>query len=305
MALKHSVYDSDTHFSINPITRAIKNESTTKTGLVQYDHNSERFTFEIPKLIEGHDMSKCDVIEVHYINIGSQTGEESKDVYTVTDMQVSKEDPNVVIFSWLLSQNATRYVGSLNFLVRFACMSEITPSKVVYAWHTAVHSNISVSSGIQNKAVILDDFSDTLETWRKELFAFKFVDLEQVVTSDVSGGENVWRATFSDGSKRDLTVTNGIGISSVEQTTESNESEGENKVTITLSNGKKEVVTIKNGKAVEGKSAYEIAKQYDSSLPGEAEWAAALRVPEFYQGTKKLNKVSWVVEGAKLKITTS
>ena len=44
MAHKHSVYDTDTHFSINQITQAIKNESSSKTTLIQYDHNSERFT---------------------------------------------------------------------------------------------------------------------------------------------------------------------------------------------------------------------------------------------------------------------
>ncbi len=302
MALKHSVYDSDTHFSINPITRAIKNESTTKTGLVQYDHNSERFTFEIPKLIEGHDMSKCDVIEVHYINIGSQTGEESKDVYTVTDMQVSEEDPNVVIFSWLLSQNATRYVGSLNFLVRFACMSEIEPSKVVYAWHTAVHSNISVSSGIQNEAVILDDFSDTLETWRKELFAFKFVNLEQVVTSDASGGENVWRATFSDGSKRDLTVKNGVGISSVT----SEEIEGGSKVTITLSNGVSETVALKNGSdglPGVGKSAYEVA--VENGYKGtQTDFINEMIYPKFSLDGVFLKNVTFRVQGDTLYIDT-
>lgn len=66
MAHKHSVYDTDPHFAIDPITRAITNQSTTKTQLMQYDHNSERFTFEIPRLVDGHDMKLCDKIEIHY-----------------------------------------------------------------------------------------------------------------------------------------------------------------------------------------------------------------------------------------------
>lgn len=44
MKQKHSVYDTDAHFSISAATRSIKNESTTKTTVIQNDHNSERFT---------------------------------------------------------------------------------------------------------------------------------------------------------------------------------------------------------------------------------------------------------------------
>jgi len=61
MAHIHPVYDTDSHFTINPITREIKNESSTKTRLIQYDHNSERFSFDMPKTVEGHDMTLCNV----------------------------------------------------------------------------------------------------------------------------------------------------------------------------------------------------------------------------------------------------
>ena len=59
MGHTHAVYDSDTHFLIDPITRAITNANNAKTALMQHDHNSERYTFECPRYIEQHDMSKC------------------------------------------------------------------------------------------------------------------------------------------------------------------------------------------------------------------------------------------------------
>lgn len=62
----HNVYATDTHSSINPVTRAIKNASSKKATLMQNDHNSERFTFELPRYIEGYDMSLCNETEVHY-----------------------------------------------------------------------------------------------------------------------------------------------------------------------------------------------------------------------------------------------
>lgn len=167
MALKHSVYDTDTHFTINPNTRVLKNESMGKTSLIQYDHNSERFTFEIPRMIEGHDMSLCDVVQIQYNNIDSQTKEQSKGVYDVDDMQIYSEDDNVVILSWLISGNATKYVGSLNFLVRFVCTDD--EGTVIYAWNTAIYTGISVSSGINNGEAIAYEYADILEQWRAEL----------------------------------------------------------------------------------------------------------------------------------------
>lgn len=166
MAHKHSVYDTDTHFSINPITRALKNEASGKVSVIQFDHNSERFTFEIPRKVEDHDMSLCNVIQIHYINIDSQTKAKNVGVYEVDDMQISPESDDVVILSWLISQNATQLVGSLNFLIRFAC---VTDGTVDYVWNTAIYSGISVSSGIYNGEVIVEEYADILEQWRQEL----------------------------------------------------------------------------------------------------------------------------------------
>lgn len=132
MGHKHPVYDTDTHFSINPVTRIIKNESSRKTKLVQGDH-------------EGHDMSVCNVVEVHYLNIDSTTKDQNSGLYTVEDLQTSPEDEAKVICSWLISENATELVGPLNFLVRFRCVEN---DYTTYAWNTAVHSDVSISNGI-------------------------------------------------------------------------------------------------------------------------------------------------------------
>lgn len=147
MALRHGVYDSDTHFSIIPSKRMLKNEGSTKSILIQYDHNSERFTFEIPRYIESHDMSKCNVVQVHFNNTDAETRAQSKGVYDVTDMQISPENENVIIMSWLVSSEATQYAGSLEFLLRFSCVES---GKVEYVWSTAIYSGISISNGIYN-----------------------------------------------------------------------------------------------------------------------------------------------------------
>ena len=67
MAHKHPVYDTDAHFKINHITRAITTQDDLKT-IMQGDHNSERFSFEIPNVIDGHDMKLCNKVLIHYMN---------------------------------------------------------------------------------------------------------------------------------------------------------------------------------------------------------------------------------------------
>ena len=42
----HEVNDSDNKFIVDGISRAIKNTSASKTTVMQFDHNSEVFTFE-------------------------------------------------------------------------------------------------------------------------------------------------------------------------------------------------------------------------------------------------------------------
>lgn len=148
MAHIHSVYDNDVHFKIDGITRTVKNVSDTKAMVVQNDHNSERFTFELPRIIEGHDMTTCNRVQVHFINTDSRdktlfnTG-----IYVVDDLQVCPDDEDIVICSWLISREATKYVGKLEFTIHFACI-ESGSTDVVYAWNTVKFSNVFVSESI-------------------------------------------------------------------------------------------------------------------------------------------------------------
>ena len=167
MAHKKKIIDTDKHFEIDPITRVIRNMSPSKVSVMQYDHNSERFTFTLPKSIEGHDMMECNRIEVHYINTDSTTKESKKGVYEVSDLAVSPENENSLTCSWLLSQNATQKVGKLSFLLRFACVD--AEGVIEYVWNTGIFTGISVSSGMYNSEIIIEQYADILEQWKNEL----------------------------------------------------------------------------------------------------------------------------------------
>lgn len=168
MAHPHNIADRDPYFVIDPVTRAIVNKTNKKITLMQYDHNSERFTFEIPRMIEGHDMSLCDRIEVHYLNVETATKNTNYGVYEVTDAKVEGTgDAAVVTGSWLISQNATQLVGNLSFIVRYACTAN--DGTVVYVWSSAIYSSINVSDGIYNSEAIVLQYADVLEQWKIEL----------------------------------------------------------------------------------------------------------------------------------------
>lgn len=164
MAHINNIRDADVHFTIDPITRAIKNAASTKTSVIQYDHNSERFTFMLPRYIEGHDMMECNQVEVHYINASSAA---TSGVYIVDDMRTDETEENVLC-SWLLSQNVTQEAGLLHFLLRFACVAD--DGSVEYAWNTGIYKGMSVASGMYNSGEIIEQYADVLAHWERELF---------------------------------------------------------------------------------------------------------------------------------------
>ena len=163
----HAVTDKDgQHFVIDAITRQITN-NTGKVVLTKLDHNSECFTFEIPGEIEGHDMSDCNVVEVHYINIDSSTRAQNADVYMVEDFVVNEKKGT---FSWIVSRSATRYVGTLNFAVHFACYPETEEgvdksSTPLYSWRTGVFSGITIIDSVFSAEQAISDYSDILQSW--------------------------------------------------------------------------------------------------------------------------------------------
>ena len=255
----HSIYDFDTHFKIDVVTRKFVQEPIGKSTLMQYDHNSERFTFEIPRMIEGHDVMDCNRVEIHYINVDGKTNESVRGLYEVEDLQISEEDDSIAIFSWLISSNATTLVGSLNFIIKFLCSEN---GVLTYAWNTDVYKKYTITSGINNGNEVAYEYADVLERWRKELSEIQDgkdgedgkdgVGIESIKaynTTDSDGvGIHTFRIKLTDGQSEQLTISDGkdgedgtsVNVKSVSEST----ADGGNNV-VTFSDGK--TVTIKNG----------------------------------------------------------
>jgi hypothetical protein len=163
----HKVTDTDVHYKIDGILRTITNIDETKRMLVQNDHNSERLTFEVPRYIDDHDFSECNSVQVHYINSNVYKNNQSIGIYEVNDLHVSDEDENTVLLSWLVSSNATKFVGSLSFVIRFSCVED--DGTVTYAWNTTTFEGITIQAGIYNSDAVAEQYADVLEEWKRQL----------------------------------------------------------------------------------------------------------------------------------------
>lgn len=180
MAHTHAVIDSDNHFTINPVTRKISNGSK-KVKLMQGDHASEIFTFEIPRYVDGHDMSLCNKIAIHYINVG-QSGS-NPDVHLVEDASIDDAGENL-IFSWLIYRTATKYPGNLSFLIKFSC---VTYGIIEYQWNTDIFKGITISTGMDNEETLVEEYSDILQKWKEDILA----EVQQYVDESFSNDEEI------------------------------------------------------------------------------------------------------------------
>ena len=209
----HTVSDSDNKFVVDAISRVIKNASSSKTTVMQFDHNSEVFTFELPRYIEGHDMSECNRVEVHYLNIDTATKEEREGIYLVNDLTVNADDETKLTCSWVISQNATQLVGNLNFLLRFICL---TDDVIDYVWNTAIFSGIYISKGIYNSDIVAEQYIDTIRAWENRLAVVEnsigSSGISPILTvTPITGGNKV-EITDAEGTKifNVMNGTNGV-----------------------------------------------------------------------------------------------
>lgn len=179
MSHDHKLVDSDSRFIIDPVTRSITTENK-KMRLMRGDHNFERYTFEIPQYIDGHDMSLCNDIRINYENISSAKRTDiSTGPYKVDD---ARSYDGKVVFSWLLSGKTTEYAGTLQFSVSFRCL---TGSTVEYAWSTDNFKGITVSDVVSNSSEgVVETYNDVLAEWEEKLFGAQ----SSICLTDVSSG---------------------------------------------------------------------------------------------------------------------
>ena len=177
MAHEHNIVDSDARYVIDPISKSIIDDGEKRKTIVQFDHKSERLTFELPKLVEGFDMTTANIVEIHFLNIEASE-KKNAGIYKVADLKADPDDSSVVVFSWLIERDSTMLAGTLNFSIRFACIDD--DGTVDYDWHTVPYKKTVVADGINNENFIPEEYPDVVKRWEARIGAVetKVGDLE-------------------------------------------------------------------------------------------------------------------------------
>lgn len=162
----HPMKDSDSYFVIDPATRTMSNGSDENI-IMQYDHDSEIYTFELPRYIDGHDMTFCNRVIVHWDNINSNGYTETAESTEIDSPRINPYDASTVICAWTISRNVTQHVGALSFLVQFKCVED---GVTTYEWHTDVYSNVRIKASRNNGEESVIEYTDIIEQWRQKLF---------------------------------------------------------------------------------------------------------------------------------------
>lgn len=216
------ILDWDPCFKIDPISRAITTDAK-KLSIMQYDHNSERFTFTMGRKVEGHDMTRC-IVRIHYTNIGNSRSV-SSNIYPVTDLTpctfneetgeyTTDENGNMVCFSWLVPGLATQYAGTLNFIVEFTCKDTDENSdsygQVIYRWNTNVFKSIYINTSLNYDDEVAVLYSDLLEEWERKFQSY-YDDMDSAVQA---GKEDI--NTYIEAGKKDIDAYIEAGKKEVE-----------------------------------------------------------------------------------------
>lgn len=172
MEHKHEVTDQDRCFYIDPAKdMAVTCEGTVK-GLKRGDHGAEVYRFRMPQVIEGHDMSLCNKVEIHYNNIHKDPSTReitvNKSFAEAEGFGADQEDGDTVTWTWKPTGDATQLDGKLAFCVRFACLEGET---ITYQKFSGIFDAIPVGDTIHNTEEMAKEYADVLESWRQEIMA--------------------------------------------------------------------------------------------------------------------------------------
>lgn len=163
-------YDDGQYFIINPDNRKIT--VPFKYSSVVGDSNSQIITFAIKRFIDGYDMMNCNDVTIHYAILSEEDNSILyKDIYQCDDLRISEKDENVILVSWIIKRNATKYDGILSFTIKYATTYVDEESRVreSFSLQSRINEKLRVFNRINNSDDIADEYGDLLQQWKEDL----------------------------------------------------------------------------------------------------------------------------------------
>lgn len=145
MANHSTVKDTGVFFTITPETREVKVPSTHKIIGVVGDHLAEQLTFEIPRIIDGHDIAGCSRRYVEWENVDGVPGADS-----LTELTERPEGAQVdmLYFTWTIRDLLAAAKGLVQFSVHFEDVDE--NGVRLYHWGTTNCKNCEILDSINH-----------------------------------------------------------------------------------------------------------------------------------------------------------
>lgn len=149
---------------IDPITKTIapKYRNQKAVYVAKGDLNSVYIRFEMPRYVDGFDMSaEENIIHIHYVNMdGKDETKVSRGLSDAVDIEVEGEN---IIFSWLVPNTATRYAGVVSIGITFERYDTVNgKAEEVYSWSTAPYGKTIVWDSLDNTAEVTEREYDYL-----------------------------------------------------------------------------------------------------------------------------------------------
>lgn len=138
--------------------RTITIPPTVRILGVESDDEVLRLSFKMSRYIGDIDLSEFS-IRVNYLNAQGKS-----DAYTVSDAAVDEDN---ITFTWLVGPTATRYKGDTKFNV---CLVLLDADGYVDKEFNTTPASLKVLEGLEVDESIVEEYSDILEQWRRELF---------------------------------------------------------------------------------------------------------------------------------------
>ena len=160
--------DVSARLVIDPITKTIAPKYRKSKGVyvAKGDHNSVRLAFEMPRYVDGFDMSADEnIIHIHYANMDKKAENISRGVSDAVERKVEKDenDEDILTFKWLIPNTATKYAGLVSIGITFE-QYENDNGKVVEkcSWSTAPYGNTKIWDSHDFSSVVVEREYDYL-----------------------------------------------------------------------------------------------------------------------------------------------
>lgn len=155
--------DTEKRLLVDPVAKTIvlKYRNQKAIALAKGDKNSVRIIFELPRYIDGYDMSgETNVIQIHYANLSIDKKHQSKGFSVAVSREIEE---NKLSVAWLVPKTATLYAGVVSVGITVERYETVNgKAEEVYSWSTLPFGKIIVGDSLDNTAEVVERDYDYL-----------------------------------------------------------------------------------------------------------------------------------------------